>query len=110
MCEECSPKDRRNRSIASAPPSDAESSGPGLVESTVRAELERVDRLATVAGAIAVKLAQRLDSAVLTGSQASSLSGQLLKTMAVATEGAIAPEPDEIDEFTRRAREKKASA
>jgi hypothetical protein len=80
------------------------------VESTVRGELERVDRLGTVAGAIAVRLAQRLDAVALTGSQAASLSAQLLKTMAVAMEGTAAPVADEVDEFTARLRDKRDSA
>ena len=81
----------------------------GPVESATIAELERAERLQSVAGQVSVRLARDLDSAALTGSQASSLSAQLLRTMAAATDGAP-PEPDEIDEFTRRAREKRASA
>lgn len=110
MCENCSPRDLRKRSSPPSSTTPPEPPGPGVVESTVRGELERVDRLTTVAGAIAVRLAQRLDATALTGSQAASLSAQLLKTMAVALEGTTPPVVDEVDEFTARLRDKRDSA
>jgi hypothetical protein len=45
----------------------------------------------------------------LTGSAASSLSGQLLKVMTVAVAGAPAA-PDAVDEFTARLRTKQGVA
>jgi hypothetical protein len=107
-CEKCKPPRVIAPAVPEASPTDAPQS-PGPVEAATRAELERAQRLGSVAGQVAVRLARDLDSAALTGSQASSLGAQLMRTMAIATDGAPAL-PDEIDEFTRRANEKRASA
>jgi hypothetical protein len=96
-------------SRAKAVSTTGRSPAPGMVETATLAELGRAQRLETVAGALAVRLAKDLDSSELTGSQASSLSGQLLKVLAAAVAGAPV-EPDTFDEFTARLRAKRASA
>jgi hypothetical protein len=99
-CYDCRPE-KTSPGQVPAGPSAATEAGP--IEAAARAELERVDRLQTVAGQVAVRLARDLDSAALTGSQASSVSAQLLRTMEAATVGAPA-EPDEIDAFQAQLR------
>jgi len=82
---------------------------PGPVETETLASLKKANRVHTVPGAIALRLARDLDGNALTGSQASSVSAQLLRTMELALDGAPA-EPDEVDEFSARLRTKRASA
>lgn len=105
-CFACRPS---RAGLTLAPPPGGRPEESGDVERAARGELGRSARTGSVAGVVAIRLARVLDSATLTGSQASALSAQLLKTMAVATAGGPV-EPDEIDEFTRRAREKRDSA
>lgn len=105
-CFVCRPERLKTGPESMSAPTRAEC---GPVEAAAIAELERAERLQSLAGQISLRLARDLDSLAMTGSQASSLSAQLLKTVDAATGGAPA-EPDEIDEFTRRAREKRASA
>jgi hypothetical protein len=82
---------------------------PGPIETATRKELDARQRADTTAGAIALRLARDLDSSTLTASQASSLSSQLLRTMAIALEGAPAA-PDAMDELAARRREKARGA
>lgn len=97
-CFECRPpRTSSSGTLATAPPR-SDTDGPGPIESATKAELEAADRLSTVAGQVAVRLARDLDSAALTGSQAASVGDRLLKVMASATAG-VPAEPDEIDEF-----------
>ena len=101
-CETCRPPRQKPKPVTPLPDRPTE---PGPIETATRRDLEARQRVNTTAGAIALRLARDLDSAALTASQASSLSSQLLRTMAAALEGAPAA-PDEMDELARRRREK----
>lgn len=105
-CEKCRPPRAQPVIVQPLPAKPTE---PGPIEVATRAELAARQRVDTAAGAIALRLARDLDSATLTASQVSSVSGQLLRTMAIALEGAPTP-PDEMDELARRRREKARSA
>ncbi|MBM0275105.1 hypothetical protein [Micromonospora tarensis] len=105
-CERCRPPRQKPAAVLPLPERPTE---PGPIETATRKELEARNRVDTTAGAIALRLARDLDSQLLTASQASSLSSQLLRTMAIATEGAPAA-PDEMDELAARRREKARGA
>ncbi|MGW3608952.1 hypothetical protein ACWD6N_03535 [Micromonospora sp. NPDC005163] len=105
-CEKCRPPRQPTAPVHALPERPTE---PGPIETATRKELDARKRADTTAGAIALRLARDLDSQLLTASQASSLSSQLLRTMAIATEGAPAA-PDEMDELAQRRREKARGA
>ena len=81
----------------------------GLVATVVK-ELNDANRLDTVLGQLALKLAVRLEASTFdTGSSFMSLSKELRAVMASAVAGAHV-EDDEIDELQKRRDEKEAAA
>ncbi|WP_099024327.1 DUF2256 domain-containing protein [Mycolicibacterium palauense] len=81
----------------------------GVVAATVK-ELSEADRLDTVLGQLALKLAVRLEASTFdTGSSFAALSKELRAVTAAALAGA-AVEDDEVDELQKRRDEKKARA
>lgn len=83
-----------------APPQEAAEPRPAvrLVADAVRADLERADRLGTVAGAAALAMAARIDAQAETGAAVAALVRQLHATMAEATKDATAA-VDPLDEL-----------
>lgn len=81
----------------------------GEMAAAVRAELERLEQVGTVAGAIALRLARSLDDPSLGAAQVSSVSAQLTRTLEPLQKRGPR-EPSVLDEFTRRIHEKQASA
>lgn len=67
----------------------------------VRAVLDGAERLGSVPGVLACRLARQLDDASLTGAQAASLARQVQDLMASALDG-VAPPRDFVDELTER--------
>jgi hypothetical protein len=108
-CYECRPE--RTQDVVEAP---AESAPPprrldGPIATTVRAELGRACQLATVTGGVALRLASALDDPNLGAAQVASISAKLLAVMEPLAK--LGPQvPDEVDEFSRRLAEKRASA
>lgn len=81
----------------------------GVLASVVK-ELADAQRLDTVLGQLALKLASRLESATFdTGSSFTALSKELRAVMAAAVAGAHV-EDDEVDELQKRRDEKEAAA
>ena len=81
---------------------------PGRVEMAVRKELEEMQRLDTVEGALIEGLARGLDDVELPGAQRTSMSKQL-SAMMDALRATAPREPDEVDRWSdmalKRARE-----
>lgn len=71
---------------------------PGPLEMAARAELASVGREGSMAGAVAVHLAQLMDGGGHTGSQTASLSRELRASLADAVAGAM-PVGDWLDEL-----------
>jgi hypothetical protein len=92
---------------SAAPPVSAPADGD--LQRAVRVELERLQQASSVAGAVALRLARSLDDPELGAAQVSSISAQLIRTLEPLAKGAPRP-PDELDEFTRRLEEKRATA
>ena len=85
---------------------DLVSSGPSALVQAVTAELERVGRLDSVWGVMALSLARALSSSsYVSGAGVVALSRELTKVMDVATGDALSG-PDLLDEVQRR-RERK---
>jgi hypothetical protein len=109
-CYECRPE--RTQAAAEAP-ADVQQAAPrrldGPMAVVVRAELERAGQLETVTGGVALRLASALDDPNLGAAQVASISTKLLAVMEPLAR--LGPQvPDEVDEFTRRLAEKRASA
>jgi hypothetical protein len=104
-CSVCKPP-RDRPDAAPAGPEPAEAVAPraaGPLELAAVAELTRTERLDTVKGQIAVRLARALDDPDLSDARLSALGSQLEKTMDAATAGALPP-PDKGDELSARRR------
>jgi len=99
FCEECRPPRLKAGAIRGERPPGDELPGGGELESAVRNELARADRLETWRGAAAARIARECDTA--TGSQVSSLIRQLEAAMVAALDG-VPPEPDFVDEIAAR--------
>jgi hypothetical protein len=110
-CYECSPVRRSRPDGVPAAPAAPVAPLPtnGEIAAAVRAELERVGKLNTVPGAIALRLARTLDDPQLGAAQVASISDKLAKLMEPLTRGGPRV-PDHVDEITRRIAEKRASA
>jgi hypothetical protein len=88
---------------------DLVSSGPSALVQAVTAELERVGRLDSAYGVMAVLLAERLSaSSYVSGAGVVALSRELIKVMDVATRDATAGS-DPLDEIQRRREKKRLS-
>jgi hypothetical protein len=109
-CYECRPE-RAASGVESMSAPALEPAGriDGPTALAVRAELERAEQAGTVTAAVALRLATALDDPGLAAAQVASMSAKLLQVMEpLARMGAQVP--DEVDEFTRRLAEKRASA
>jgi hypothetical protein len=109
-CYDCrperSPGGAASMSEAAAPVADRID---GPTAAAVRTELERAGQSGTVTAAVALRLAMALDDPGLGAAQVASMSAKLLQVMEpLARMGAQLP--DEVDEFTARLAEKRASA
>jgi hypothetical protein len=110
MCEECSPKDRRNRrvqSVTTLPTSSLAMAGQ-LVEST-RAKLAELDREDAPAGALALMLAGQLEDGQHTGSQAAALAKAYLQALTEATKG-VTGASSTLDELRKRREQRRRGA
>lgn len=101
-CEDCRPP-RDRMPTAELVPGPAVPIGPGECERAVRGELQRSERLGSVPGVLACRLARQLDDATLTGAQAASLARQVQDLMASALDG-VAPPADFVDDLADRRR------
>ncbi len=81
----------------------------GEMAAAVAAELERLERSGTVAGAIAMRLARTLDDPRLGAAQVSSLAAQLTRTLEPLQRHAPRS-ADILDEIAERRAAKAASA
>jgi hypothetical protein len=79
------------------------------LQQAVRVELERLQQAGSVAAAVALRLARALDDPELGAAQVSSISAQLMRTLEPLAKLAPRP-PDELDEFTKRLEQKRATA
>lgn len=101
-CETCRPS--RVKPIPEPEPAAAEvASVPGECERTVRGVLEDADRLSSVPGVLAIRLARQLDDPRLPGAQASSLARQVEDLVAKAMVG-VKPPADFVDDIAARRR------
>ncbi len=91
-----------------APASDDLGAPPSLLVEVVSRELDEVGRLGSVAGQMAVLLAQRIASRRETGAATAALAKQLHLTMTEAL-GGVAKAADPLDEIRAR-RDRKRSA
>jgi hypothetical protein len=88
---------------------DLVSSGPSALVQAVTAELERVGKLDSAYGVMAVLLAERLTaSSYVSGAGVVALSRELIKVMDVATRDTLVG-PDVLDEIQRRREKKRLS-
>jgi hypothetical protein len=71
----------------------------GEMQQAVRVELERLAAVASVAGAVALRLARSLDDPALGAAQVSSISAQLIRTLEPLQKKAPR-EPDGMDRAT----------
>jgi hypothetical protein len=109
MCEDCSPRDRRDRkvqAVTSLPQALMVPAG-SLVDATQTA-LTAADRLDTAPGALAVYLAGQLDAGGHSGSSTAALAREYRAAVEAATKGAtgVSSALDELRE--RRARRRGA--
>jgi len=100
-CETCRPPRVKTPTVPA--PAD------GLLQQAVRVELERLQQAGSVAAAVALRLARALDDPELGAAQVSSISAQLMRTLEPLAKLAPRP-PDELDEFTKRLEQKRATA
>jgi hypothetical protein len=106
-CYQCRPERTQAPLVAPAAAPAGRIDGPTAV--AVRTELERAGQSGTVTAAVALRLAMALDDPGLGAAQVASMSAKLLQVMEpLARMGAQLP--DEVDEFTARLAEKRASA
>lgn len=82
-----------------SPPKQESWSGDGPLQQAVRAELERVQAVGSVAGTVALRLARSLDDPSLGAAQVSSISAQLIRTLEPLQKKAPR-EPDGMDATT----------
>jgi hypothetical protein len=97
-CFQCRPpRPSSTGTLATAPPPGPEAGRPdGELQRSVQAELERLEQVHTVAGAVALRLARSLDDPALGAAQVSSISAQLIRTLEPLQK--VAPrEPDGMD-------------
>jgi hypothetical protein len=88
---------------------DLVSSGPSALVQAVTAELERVGKLDSAFGVMAVLLAERLTaSPFVSGAGVVALSRELTKVMDIATRDTVVG-PDVLDEIQRRREKKRLS-
>jgi hypothetical protein len=88
---------------------DLVSSGPSALVQAVTAELERVGRLDSAYGVMALALARALSSSsYVSGSSVAAMSRELIKVMDIAVEDALVG-PDLLDEVRRRREGKRLS-
>lgn len=97
-----------------APPVEPELPAPprlveGEMTTKIRAELARLGQADSIPGVLALRLAQTLDDPRLSNAQVPGLVDKLAKILEPLI-AAEEPEDDEVDEFTRRARERAESA
>jgi hypothetical protein len=95
--------------VAQRPPDQPEKAGePGSLETAARAELEAVGRADTVAGAVVLALARRLDAAspAETGAAFAALAKELRAALVAAVAGAERA-ADPIDELRAHAERKR---
>lgn len=95
--------------MASAPPAEPVGRIEGPTQAAVRVELERAGQSGTVTAAVALRLAAALDDPGLAAAQVASMSAKLLQVMEPLARMGVQV-PDELDEFSRRLAEKRASA
>jgi hypothetical protein len=109
-CFECSPeKDPGGPESMTPPAGPAALPTNGEMAAAVAAELERLDRAGTVAGAIAMRLARTLDDPRLGAAQVSSIAAQLTRTLEPLQRHAPRS-ADALDEIAARREAKAASA
>jgi hypothetical protein len=109
-CYECRPEKSAAgaESMSQAPPAPvARIEGP--TQAAVRVELERSGQAGTVTAAVALRLAAALDDPGLAAAQVASMSAKLLQVMEPLARMGVQV-PDEVDEFSARLAEKRASA
>lgn len=97
--------------VVQAPPSEPEKpAGTGPLETAAHTELAAVDRAETMAGAVALTLARRIDhaSAAETGSAFAALTKELRAAMTAAMAGAEQA-ADGIDELRAHVERKRAA-
>lgn len=106
-CYVCRPERTQAGPVAAA----AEPVGriEGATAVAVRAELERAGQSGTVTAAVALRLAVALDDPGLAAAQVASMSAKLLQVMEPLARMGVQV-PDEVDEFSARLAEKRASA
>jgi len=104
-CETCRP----SRVKPDEPPPEP-SGEAGPIEAQVRAELEAVDRQATVEGLIALSVAGDIDSGRVAPAQKPGVGQKLAVLLAAALEGTKRPEPDRLDELAEARARRAASA
>jgi hypothetical protein len=107
MCESCSPKDRRDRSIKSVPALH----GAALALATVpvgsltdatRTALTAAGKAETPEGALALYMAAQLDAGAHTGSQTAALGREYRAALELAMKGATAGGSTALDELRAR--------
>jgi hypothetical protein len=76
----------------------------------VLAELQLVERAATVEGLIALSVARDLDSGRVAPAQKPGVGQKLAALLAAALEGTRRPEPDRLDELSEARARRAASA
>src|SRR5262245_23777566 len=106
-CYECRPEKTVAGQASQAPTTPLPTNGE--MAAAVRAELERVGKVGTVAGAIALRLARTLDDPALGAAQVASISDKLMKVMDPLTKGGPR-KPDVIDAIQDRIADKQAEA
>lgn len=107
MCESCSPRDRRDRTVKSVPAL----SGAALALATIpvgsltdatRTTLTAAGKVETAEGALALYMAAQLDAGRHTGSQTAALGREYRAALELATKGSTAGASTALDELRAR--------
>jgi hypothetical protein len=109
MCEDCSPRDRRDRAVQQVTTlPTAQLASTGSLMAATRDQLADAGKTETD-GALALYLAAQLDAGEHTGSQTAALAREYRAAMEMATKGATG-QSSALDELRKRREQRRRGA